>query len=119
MPTKEEHLQQAEHNEKFFRSFDLEKTEFRDWAVVSAFYAAVHWINAYLLTQGCRPKNHRTRDNAIRMYAVTKKVAWEYSELKNHAFNARYMVHRFSAKQVNEQVVPFLEAIKKQITARI
>ena len=119
MLTKEEYLQQAEHNEKFFHSFDIEKTEFRDWAVIAAFYAAVHWINAYLLTQGYEPKHHTARDNAIRRYSVTRKIAWEYSELKSHSFSARYKAHRFSAKQIKEDVVPWLEAIKKQIIANI
>jgi uncharacterized protein (UPF0332 family) len=117
--TKERYLQQAAHNEKFFFSFDIEKTEFRDWAVVGAFYSAVHLINAYLLTQGYEPKDHHTRDNAIKMYSVTKKIAWEYSELKNHAFNARYKAYRFSAKEIKEEVSPPLEAIKKQILASI
>jgi uncharacterized protein (UPF0332 family) len=117
--TKEGHLQQAAHNEKFIHQFDLDNTEFLDWAVIAAFYAALHWINAYLVTQNFKPANHETRDKAIVMYSVTKKIAWEYTVLKQHGFNARYRGFRFTAKQVRDQVIPFLEAIKKQILQNV
>ena len=119
MLTKEGHLQQAAHNEKFFQTFDLDKTEFRDWVITTAFYTALHWINAYLTTQSVRPKNHKMRENAIGMYSVTKKIAWEYSELKNHAFNSRYRGIRLSAKEIRAEVIPHLEAIKKQILQNV
>jgi hypothetical protein len=53
------------------------------------------------------------------MYSVTKKIAWEYTVLKQHGFNARYRGFRFTAKQVRDQVIPFLEAIKKQILQNV
>lgn len=48
MPTKEQHLHQAQHNEAFLAVFDLARSPFLDWAVTAAFYAALHYLRALM-----------------------------------------------------------------------
>ena len=51
MPVTSEHMGQAEHNNRFWGSLDMQQTHFLDWVVVGMFYEAVHWIEAYLAIQ--------------------------------------------------------------------
>jgi hypothetical protein len=43
MPTRQDHLAKAEHNEALSRR--LEGTRYADWAVTSLFYSALHLVN--------------------------------------------------------------------------
>ncbi len=48
MSTRQAHLLQARHNEALARQFIRDGYRFRDWSVVAAFYAAVHYFEARL-----------------------------------------------------------------------
>ena len=71
-PRTEAHLATAQHNHDFARAL-LEPAVARvfsspplEWAVVVAFYAAVHYVNAYLWErQRYEPRPHDDRENAV------------------------------------------------------
>ena len=66
MPDRDSHLQQAQKNERFHQQFDLDTTEFHDWVITSLFYSALHYIDAYLATQGMESiANHAVRINQL------------------------------------------------------
>lgn len=57
----DEHKSQAEHNERFFRSFYRPNTDFLDWAVTVLFNQAVHLIEAYLAKNNLHSGSHEER----------------------------------------------------------
>lgn len=60
------------------------------WAVVCVFYAAVHYVNAYLESRtGHVPDNHGDRETRISM-DMDEPVDEAYRDLKTVCDNARY-----------------------------
>ncbi len=61
------------------------------WAVVVAFYAAVHYVNAYLWEKmRIEPRNHDERSDWLTKIAALKYVDGQYGRLRSLAFSARY-----------------------------
>jgi len=110
-----EHVAQAKHNERFFAKVDL--NEDSDWAVTALFYAALHYIGAYLAMVGCQdPGSHGGRLRLIRQDEQTRKLFKEYSRLKDYSENARYQGKRFSTTIVQGLDATELSAIRTEIT---
>ena len=66
MPDLASHLLQAQKNERFYQQLNLDNTEFHDWAVIGLFYSALHYVDAYLATQGLENiSNHGVRLNEV------------------------------------------------------
>ena len=62
-----------------------------EWAVVVAFYAAVHYVNAYLWEwRHYEPRNHNDRENAISRAVALRAAATAYRRLRSLAHYARY-----------------------------
>lgn len=62
-----------------------------EWAVVAAFYSAVHYVNAYLWeVSRLDPKDHETREKAVQRDSQLRVVASHYSRLSNLGWQARY-----------------------------
>ena len=64
--TKDDHLKQAEHNEKLANS--LSQGPYLDWAVTVYFYAALHYMTAILTIHVPAEilRSHDKRDSYIR-----------------------------------------------------
>lgn len=114
MPRSQQHLQKAAHNEAFVVSLGLSTSPYLDWAVTGMFYSAVHYVEAYLATQGIHSVDHRARDSDIQRKPQLKSLYVPYNELKNHSINARYMTTRFTAADV-VGLQPELDIIKRHI----
>ena len=52
MPNRSAHLAQAEHNETLYSHLDQSAPTYADWQVTSLFYAALHYVDAYLASSG-------------------------------------------------------------------
>ncbi len=50
MGTKEGHLAKARSNEESLASLNLDNSRFLDWAITVMFYAALHYVDAFLAT---------------------------------------------------------------------
>jgi uncharacterized protein (UPF0332 family) len=61
MPSVEAHVQQAESNQLLLRELTLARADHRQWAVVYAFYACVHYVQALLVANNLNPQNHNER----------------------------------------------------------
>ena len=62
-----------------------------DWAVTGLFYAAVHYVMAYLATKGIHPVLHQVRNSHVHRDPFLNPLYIDYRELQNHSEDARYM----------------------------
>ena len=85
-----DHLAKSRSNETVASSFDLTITEGIEWAITATFYAAVHYVQAYLVTRNGPITSHTQRDSAIWRDGNIKPIYIDYQELKTHSRDARY-----------------------------
>ncbi len=94
MPTKEQHLQQAQHNEAYLATFDLAQSPYLDWAATAAFYSALHYLRALMARYGyTNISGYGDMDKAFERLAVLKSstdVHDSYRQLKDDSRSARY-----------------------------
>ncbi len=85
-----------------------------DWAVIAAFYAAVHYVNAYLWeAQRYEPADHVSRQQAVALVRL-RSVAQAYSHLRVVAFQARYLPrYRPNAPAIRLAIDVQLEAVRR------
>ena len=105
MPSKEQHVEQASKNERFYNSFDLDKTEFLDWAVTALFYSLLHYVDAYLAVKGVKgyhPKSHANRTPLVSMESNLKQIYSKYRRLKDESELARYQIKVFKLPEVRQ-----------------
>jgi hypothetical protein len=117
MATATEHERKARHDEQFALQFDLNTTPYRDWVVTALFYAALHYVDAYLAKRwNQHPPKHRTRDSTIGKEVELRKIYNEYALLKNDSINARYLSYSFGADEVRKTVLPRYGRIKDHLS---
>ncbi len=83
-------------------SMGLENQAKIDWVLIMLFYAAMHYVEAYLATVGQHIRSHTTRDNIVGRDKKLRKIFNEYQDLKFFGYNARYEVMGFTATNVSE-----------------
>jgi hypothetical protein len=98
MPTKEQHLQQAQHNEAFLATFNVETSPFLDWAVSAVFYAGLHYLRSLMAKHGySNISRYADMDRAFERLAVLKRnpgINDAYRQLKDDSRAARYDMWR-------------------------
>jgi len=110
MPTRQEHVAKAVHNESFVQTLSLTTTPFLDWAVTGMFYAAAHYVDACLATKDIHPRGHRAvsaqpgqQSNAGRsdyVYWHLKRIYHAYRYLEDQSRDARYEPKRFAPQDI-------------------
>ena len=115
MPTINEHIAQAEHNRDFWGSYDINSTQFLDWVVTGIFYEGVHWIEAYLDTNGEHSINHKQRLLSMRLYSDIRPIAGDLDTLKQESENARYRCHHYNPVDISNDLIPVINNIKNHI----
>ena len=89
MSDKEGHLQKAAHNLSYAKTFNLNQTKYLDWAAVAIFYTAMHYVDAFLATEGYREfENHGERNKKVE--ELLDPISHFYLPLYEAARNARY-----------------------------
>jgi len=121
MPTKEEHINKAEHNEKFANTLFNPNSEYFDWLTTALFYSSLHYIDAYLATKGIHPSSHANTDEDVgrdsHVYKHFKRPLYkDYSYLKSQSINARYDTITFTYNNIISDIKPTHDAIKSKIT---
>ena len=87
MPTLNQHLSQAESNERFANGIAALPARFPDWEIIALFYSALHYADAFLATQGIHPGSRDSRITSVKLYIR----AWEdYQHLYRINLAARY-----------------------------
>ena len=115
MPVQDNHLHQAQHNEAFVASFDLDSTAYLDWAVTGIFYAALHYVESLLADRNIHPETHLSRDRVFQQQQNLKPIYNQYRILKTRSESARYDLQQFSPAEVSALISVELEAVKSHI----
>jgi len=92
-------LRQAEHNQEFAKSLDQQQNlKFWDWLITAAFYAAVHYVEAFFFTVnaiGHTEKAHSQNPHKFRQHNVKEYLGidcWKsYRKLQDASYNVRYL----------------------------
>ena len=112
MPTLNQHLPLAESNERFVESISSLPARFPDWEITALFYSALHYVDAFLSTQGIHPRSHENRIRSIRQYADS----WEdYRDLYNLSLDARYNMVSFTSVNADALKTGSFRRIKEEI----
>lgn len=90
MAPTEDHLEKAEHNERFADFLYEAKPDFYDWVVTGAFYSAVHYVEAALARRQHHSQSHQQRDEGVRLHLRT--IYHPYRQLKDLSMRARYQL---------------------------
>lgn len=122
-----EYLQQAAHNLAFATEIRKNNTEYLDWAATCLFYAAVHYINAYLVKSGMTiPKRHTSRDpkhpgrtNIVQQDPTLSAIYANYRHLDDESRDARYELRRISAPDYDSFLLPELKKIQRFVNRRV
>jgi hypothetical protein len=115
VPNKTQHLQIAQHNEQFFGHLDLASPPSRGWGSTAAFYAALHYVEAFFGTKARHSADHRTRDNNMVQYTETMAIYDQFCELKNISTRARYYGRYPSESEFKTQVLPALQDVRAEM----
>lgn len=109
MPSKVDHSAKAGHNESFVSKLG---EPYWDWAISGTFYAALHYVEAYLATKKIHSGSHPVRDSNINRDDTLRAIYPDYRELKDESRAARYDVVKFKQDDLKE-MQKNLETIKK------
>lgn len=113
MPSRNEHLGKAKHNENFYLSCDIDKTLYKDWVVAGVFYTALHLIDAHFALSNKHPFAHGMRDDWVRNDLRLSKIWMDYRDLKEFRQKASYKIYNFTSQEIKDEVFPLLDSIKK------
>lgn len=88
------------------RALEEDRNEHPDWIVITAFYQALHWVDAFLLTKGDRPVNHITRKKYIGKHKELEEIEEDYWRLSRASQMARYkkQTYRDDPDEFNEML---------------
>lgn len=117
MPSHDDHLRQAQHNLEF--SASLDETKYADWIANGLFYAALHYVDAFLATRGYHPGRHDVRDGFVEKVAELKPIYDYYRGLKDGSRNARYYCPPGFSKPYVQQLRNHLEQIRAHLRTHI
>ncbi len=98
MASFEDHISQAKRNLSFLEQVNEQLQGYYDWQVTTCFYAALHFVNAHLATQGLQYRKHKDVKDVLNPYTLSpvKLPEDEYSAyvaLQSLSRKARYLVN--------------------------
>lgn len=96
MPSEAEHIAKAEQNEALFAELGA-SGGYVDWQVTVLFYAALHYVDAWLSRSAIHPHTHTERRHLVRKDRVLHRVYGHYSRLDDRSRDARYTAIQFPA----------------------
>ena len=120
-PTFEEHCEKRDKAESAQLALQKVNTEeHADWIVIIAFYQALHWVDAYLLSkEGCQPIGHKKRLKAVRRSAALRPIHGHFNNMYNASLHARYHSWQDYFPEVKVILEKDLDAIVSHISPLI
>lgn len=114
MPDQSDHVAQAEHNWDLVRHLGPLGSPYSDWVVTGAFYAALHYVDAFLAQYGIHPGGHpeRLSEFAKRMDATTYDA---YRQLKDDSEYAKYYCGRFADAELQNQIFIWYQQVSATV----
>jgi hypothetical protein len=124
MPSRERHTRQALVNEQLgVGRLLLDEADDRPWIVTLMFYAALHWVDAYLATllppRGVHPPDHEARAAWIARTRALRPIELHYRHLQDRSRDARYDLRAFSKSEVQDLRSMRLDPIRASIEAQL
>jgi hypothetical protein len=118
LPTKADHCGKAAQNDFFVSTIG---NPFWDWAVTGKFYAALHYVEAFLATKNpaVHSRNHALRDSNIQSDPVLRALYVDYRELESECHDARYDASLTFSQQDVERLERNLDRIRKTLAPLI
>ncbi len=119
MPTSSEHLNWAQQNESLVSIFELTDAFEVTWAITVVFYAAVHYVDAYLVKfKYNKPIDHAQRDSMIIKDDHLTTIWRDYKRLKDLSRAARYECADFRSQDLvgaKKRLSPVREPIASRL----
>ena len=81
MPTDQAHLSKYHIAKAAQLALQADSNRHPDWIVITAFYQALHWVDAFLATKQRHPSDHRERNWEVRNNADLKIIKRNYNRL--------------------------------------
>ena len=108
MPTFEEHRRKCDIAKSTQLTLQTaSSTEYADWIVITAFYQALHWVDAFFALDNYHPGGHGRRRNAVYRHADLGPIRDSYTRLYDASIYARYGTETF--KDVPDEVEALFE----------
>ena len=90
------------------------------WATVAAFYAALHWVDAFLARESnLHPENHPSRGQVVERTSGLRRIYVQYQRLFVVSLQARYQGISFSREEASKLIAEDLAAIKAVVISAI
>ena len=113
MPGQSRHRAAAELNERIALAL-LSDARSCSWAIVLAFYAALHWVDAYLARSLTHPGDHVERDGYVRRPPL-RRIYDDYRTVSDRSKDVRYLDSRFSQDEARALIDGELARIKAHV----
>ena len=118
LPSVTQHLSWAENNEGLVEIFRTTDSFEINWAIPVVFYAAVHYVDAYLVRFRQRQHDHFGREREVQIDPYLSTIWKDYRRLKNLSRAARYECAPYFLKELNESKLR-LASIKAPVYGRL
>ena len=115
MPREDEHRTKAQRNEDFAASLNLRDPTCENWAVVAAFYSALHYVESYLGKYRVRAGKHELRFHEILEDPRLKPAYTSYKYLYELSRTARYYCKGLPDQPYSKEAKPHLAVVKRQV----
>ena len=87
---------------------------YTEWEVAILFYSALHYVEAFLATEGVHPKSHQERFDLV---SNMTDLARYYEILFKRSMNARYHLYEFTSQEVDRIKAGAFHRVKEEILA--
>ena len=118
MPQRHEHLARGQENEKLALSLNPSLGFHVDWAITMLFYAALHYIDAFLVGKNFHPIDHENRDSEIHRNGSLTDIYRDYRRLKDMSREARYNIANYTSVHL-ETAKNKLARIRQHLSAKL
>lgn len=116
MPLDEQHRERAESNERFADALEKSDSTSENWAVVAAFYAALHYTEQLFVRDGGPPcSDHKERLNRFKCDTRINSAYPSYKYLFELGYAARYKLYPLPILAYTKLAKPRLVTVKQQI----
>lgn len=100
MPTKQQHLSKSQIAADAQLTLETDSKDHSDWVVTTAFYCALHCIEAFFAFKNYPPhkhNNHNRRADAISKCADLNPIRQNYKNLSDASWRARYTKRNYNS----------------------
>jgi hypothetical protein len=116
MPRDDQHRAKAERNEQFAEFLDSKNAVHESWAVVAAFYSALHYAEQFFVATGGSPCRDHEERNARFKSDIRIRMAYDsFKYLYSLSRTARYRCDPLPPSAYENLAKPRLAAVKRQI----